>query len=46
MRKNNEKIEDQVELNGKKKVKIYIRHLQKNLRHYVDAFVKAYLGPN
>ena len=30
----------------RKKVKIYIRHSQKNLMHYVDLFLQAYLGPS
>ena len=29
-----------------KKVKIYIRHSQKNLRRYVHSFLEAYLGPS
>ena len=30
----------------RKKVKIYIRHSQKNVRLYVDSFLEAYLGPS
>ena len=30
----------------RKNIKISIRHSQKNLRHYVDSFLEAYLGPS